>query len=61
MIEFMRTNPTQEATRGANHFLQTFLNYSEKQPVIKQWPNHAIIQHPQDAAQPPKRKPATKE
>ncbi len=49
LIEFMRRNPSQEATRGANDFVQVFLTYTEKPTPFKPWPNHGTLTHPQDA------------
>lgn len=53
MIEFMRSNPTQEACRGANHFVQTLVGYAEIPKPAKAWPDHSRLVHP-DSSKPAK-------
>jgi hypothetical protein len=54
MIEFMRSNPTQEACRGANHFVETLTGYAETPKPAKAWPDHSRLTHP-DSVKPDKK------
>jgi len=41
LIEYMQTNPSQEAMRGANYLARRLMEFTEKDAPVKSWPDHA--------------------